>query len=399
MKHNISKMGFSTRQIHAGKLSVPGIEPLVTPIFQSSTFVFENAAQGAARFACNEDGYIYTRPANPNSDQIGAKVASLENAEDGLAFGSGMGAITTLFWTVLRSGDHVLADETLYGCTFAFLQHGVSKYGVDVTFTDFSDPSNIARNMRDNTKVVYFETPANPNMKIIDIKAVSAAVHEINSSCKVIVDNTFCTPYIQRPLDLGADVVVHSGTKYLNGHGDVVAGFIIGKSDFIKECRFVGMKELTGAILSPFDSFLIARGLKTLSIRMERHCNNASTIAKYLDKHPKVKKVYYPGLETSTGFEIAKKQMSLPGGIMSFELVCDKAKSEKFINSLQLCTLAVSLGDAETLIQHPASMTHSTYSPAQLESAGIPESMIRLSVGLEDVEDIIADLEQGLEKI
>ncbi len=399
MAHDLSGKGFATRQIHIGKKDIPGVGPLATPIFQTSTFVFENAAQGAARFAGEEQGYIYTRLGNPSTDQVGEKLASLENGEAGLALASGMGAITTVFWTALKAGDHVLADETLYGCTFAYLTHGLSRFGVEVTLADFSDVNNVKAALKPNTRVVYFETPANPNMKVIDIEAVAEAAHKQDPSILVVVDNTFCTPYIQRPLDWGADVVVHSGTKYINGHGDVISGMIVGKKAFIDQCTLVGLKDMTGAVLSPFDAFLIARGMKTLDIRMERHCKNAMQVAEFLADHPKVKKVYYPGLKGCQGYDIAQKQMKLPGGMITFELDATKAQSEAFINSLELCTLAVSLGDAETLIQHPASMTHSTYSPEALKEAGITESMIRFSTGLEDPQDIIADLKAGLNRL
>ncbi len=399
MSHDLSDKGFATRQIHAGGIDVPDINPLATPVFQSSTFVFKDTAQGAARFAGREKGYIYTRMGNPNHEQVGQKVAALENAEAGLVLGSGMGAINTCLWTLLQSGDHLLADETLYGATFSFLSKGLCRYGVEVTFTDFSDLANIKANLRPNTKGVYFETPANPNLKVLDIAAVAKTVHEHDPAIKVVVDNTFCTPYIQRPLDLGADVVVHSGTKYLNGHGDVISGMICGSVEFVGQCKSFGLKFVTGASISPFDAFLIARGMKTLDIRMERHCSNAMKIAQFLEDHDKVSKVYYPGLPSFEYYEIAQKQMALPGGMITFELDATKEQSEAFINSLELCTLAVSLGDAETLIQHPASMTHASYSKEALKEARITESMIRLSVGLEDPEDLIDDLKAGLDRI
>lgn len=399
MKHDFSKMGFATRQIHTGAISVPGINPLATPIFQTSTFVFENTAQGAARFAQEEDGYIYTRMGNPNQKQVAEKVATLENAEAGLVSSSGMGAITTCLWTLLQPGDHVLADETLYGATYSFLTKGFSRYGIEVTFMDFSNANGIRSGLKDNTKIVYFETPANPNLKIIDIEQITEIAHSYSEKIKVIVDNTFCTPYLQRPMDYGVDIVLHSGTKYLNGHGDVVCGIICGKSDFIEQCNSFGLRYVTGASMSPFDAFLVSRGIKTLDIRMEKHCNNAMAIAEFLESHKKVKKVYYPGLKSFSGFEIAKKQMKLPGGMVTFELNASKEKSEEFINSLELCTLAVSLGDTETLIQHPASMTHKSYSKEALQEAKITESMIRVSVGLETADDLIHDLKTGLEKI
>ncbi len=399
MTHDLSNKGFATRQIHAGSIDIPGIKPLATPIFQTSTFVFDSAAQGAARFAGEEDGFIYTRMGNPNHEQVGQKIASLENAEAGLVLSSGMGAINTCLLTILRSGDHLLADETLYGATFSFLAKGMSHYGIDVTFTDFSDIENVTDNIKPNTKAVYFETPANPTLKVLDLELVADTVHAVNQDIKVIVDNTFCTPYIQRPIELGVDVVIHSGTKYLNGHGDVISGMICGTKEFVGQCKDFGLKLVTGAVVSPFDAFLISRGMKTLDIRMEKHCSNAMKVAEFLEGHEKVAKVYYPGLPSFSGYEIAKKQMRLPGGIITFELDATKEQSESFINTLELCSLAVSLGDTETLIQHPASMTHASYSKEELKEAKISESMIRLSVGLETAEDIIEDLRVGLDRL
>lgn len=392
--------GFATKQIHTAHIDIPGINPLAMPIFQSSTFVFDNTKQGASRFSGEESGYIYTRLGNPNANQIAQKLAALENAEAGLVMGSGMGAITTVMWTALKAGDHLLADDSLYGCTFSFFTHGLTRYGVEVTLVDFRDIELVKANIRPNTKVVYFETPTNPNLKLIDIEKVAKVAHSYNSDIKVIVDNTFCTPYIQRPLDLGADVVVHSATKYLNGHGDVIAGMAAGSAEFISECNLFGLKDMTGAVIGPFEAYLIGRGMKTLDIRVKRHSENAMIVAKYLESNPKVKRVYYPGLESHPQHELALRQMRNGfGGIISFELNATKEESEKFINSLKLCTLAVSLGDAETLIEHPASMTHSTYTPEALAAAGIGESLIRLSVGLEEPEDIIKDLEEGLSLI
>ena len=263
---------------------------------------------------------------------------------------------------------------------------------------DASNLDEVRSAMKENTKVVYLETPANPDLKLVDIEAISKIGHEVEG-CIVIVDNTFCTPYIQRPLELGADVVVHSATKYLNGHGDVIAGFVVGKKEFIDQVRLFGVKDMTGAVLSAFDAYLIMRGMKTLQIRMERHTKNAMEVAKFLENHEKVEFVNYPGLESFPQYELAKKQMDMPGGMIAFEVKGGLEAGKKLLNSLELCTLAVSLGDCETLIQHPASMTHSPYTPEERAEAGIPEGLIRISVGLEDVEDIIADLKQGLDRL
>ena len=392
--------GFATKQIHVGKIEIPGIAPLATPIFQTSTFEFDSTAEGAARFAGEEEGYIYTRLGNPNTAKIAAKLAALEHAEAGMAMGSGMGAVSSVMWTVLHAGDHLLADDTLYGCTFAFFTHGLTRYGVEVTLVNFEDIDAVKAAIRPNTKAFYFETPTNPSLKLIDIEAIASLAHSACPDAKVIVDNTFSTPYIQTPIDLGADIVIHSATKYLNGHGDVIAGMAVGTKEFINECNMFGLKDMTGAVLGPFEAFLIDRGMKTLDIRVQKHCDNAMKVARLLESHPMVERVLYPGLESHPRHELAKKQMHNGfGGIITFELKCSREKSAEFVNSLKLCTIAVSLGDAETLIEHPATMTHSTYTPEELAQAGIGESMLRLSVGLEDAEDIIEDLRAGLDGI
>lgn len=396
-KEKLSKMSFSTRAVHAG-YQKNEFGALATPIYQTSTFIFDSAEQGGKRFALEEDGYIYTRLGNPTNTQVEDKLASLENAEAAVSMASGIGAITSVIWTALRSGDHVIAAKTLYGCTFAFLNHGLSRFGVEVTFVDTSDSENIRKAMKPNTKVVYLETPANPNMRISDIEEISHIAHEMEG-CIVVVDNTYCSPYIQRPLDLGADVVVHSATKYLNGHGDVIAGFAAGKLDFIKQVRLFGIKDMTGACLSPFDAYLINRGMKTLNIRMDRHCSNAQKVAEFLEAHPAIESVYYPGLKNFSQYELAKKQMDLPGAMIAFEIKGGFDAGRVFINSLELCAIAVSLGDTETLVQHPASMTHSPYTPEERAACGISEGLVRLSIGLEDPDDIIQDLKQALDKI
>lgn len=395
---NEQQLGFATRQIHAGK-EANSAGSLCTPIYQTSTFEFASVEQGGARFAGHEGGYIYTRLGNPSLTQVELKMASLENGEAAVAAASGMGAISSALWSSVAAGDGILADETLYGCTYALLTHGMTKFGVNVTLTDLTNLDNLKKSLNAKTKVVYFETPCNPTMKILDIAAISKIVHEFNPAIRVIVDNTFCSPYLQRPLDLGADVVVHSATKYINGHGDVIAGFVVGKADFISQCRMFGLKDMTGAVMSPFDAFLVARGLKTLNIRMERHCANAQKVAAFLHGHPAVEKVYYPGLDDFEGHEIAARQMKLPGGMLSIELKADKAAVAAALNKLALCTIAVSLGDAETLVEHPATMTHSTYTADELKAAGISEGLVRISVGLEDPEDIIADFKAVLDTL
>ena len=330
---------------------------------------------------------------------VEAKLAALENGEAALATASGMGAISTAIWSSVEAGDEIVASDTLYGCTFALFNHGVCKFGVKVHFIDMTDMEALKAAMNEKTKVVYLETPCNPTLKIVDIAEVAKIAHAHSAAIKVIVDNTFATPYLQRPLELGADVVVHSATKYLNGHGDVIAGVIVGSGEFVTQCRMFGLKDMTGAVMSPFNAFLMARGLKTLDIRMERHCANAEKVAAFLAGHPAVEKVYYPGLESFEGHEVAKKQMKMPGGMMSIELKADKAATAAALNKLELCTIAVSLGDAETLVEHPATMTHSTYTAEELKASGISEGLVRISVGLEDPEDIIADLKAVLDTL
>lgn len=396
-KEKLSKMDFSTRAVHAG-YQKNEFGALATPIYATSTFIFDSAEQGGARFALEEPGYIYSRLGNPTNTQVEDKLASLENAEAAVSTGSGIGAITSVIWAKVSAGDHIVAAKTLYGCTFAFLNHGISRFGVEVSFVDTSNPENVRAAMKENTKIVYLETPANPNMNISDIEAISKIAHEVEG-CIVVVDNTYCTPYLQRPLDLGADVVVHSATKYLNGHGDVIAGFAVGSQEFINEVRLVGVKDMTGACLSAFDAFLINRGMKTLDLRMDRHCSNAQKVAEFLEGHPAVESILYPGLKSFPQYELAKKQMSLPGAMIAFEVKGGIEAGRKLMNTVELCTLAVSLGDAETLIQHPASMTHSPYTEEERAANGIAEGLVRLSIGLESVEDIINDLKVALDAL
>ncbi|HOB34510.1 MAG TPA: methionine gamma-lyase [Bacillota bacterium] len=387
------KLGFSTRAIHAGQKPDPLYGSLTTPIYQTSTFVFKNVAQGAARFAGEEEGYIYTRLGNPTQTALEEKIASLEGGEAAFAAGSGMGAITAVLMALVSQGDHVVHSSALYGCTFAFLHDLLTRFGVTATGVDTADLEAVKKALRPNTKVVYIETPANPTMRLTDIQAVADIAHE--HGAKVVVDNTFMTPYFQRPLELGADIVVHSATKYINGHGDVVAGLAIGPKNLIDEMRMTTLKDI-GGIIGPFESWLLLRGLKTLPVRMDRHNSNAMAVARFLESHPAVEKVYYPGLESFPQHELAKKQMSGFGGVMSFELKGGYEAGVRLMNGVKLMHLAVSLGDVDTLIQHPASMTHSVVPEEERLAVNITPGLVRLSVGLEDPEDIIADLEQAL---
>lgn len=394
---DMKKLGFNTQAVHGG-VHKNEFGSLGVPIYQTSTFIFDSAEQGGRRFALEEEGFIYSRLGNPTVDSLEKKLALLEGAEAAVATSSGMGAITSSIWPFINKGDHMVVSKTLYGCTFAYMNHGLTRMGVEIDFVDVRDPQNVKDAMKDNTKIVYLETPANPTMDIADIEEISKIAHKVEG-CMVIVDNTFATPYLQRPLELGADIVVHSATKYLNGHGDIVAGIAAGSAELMQQVRLVGVKDMTGSVMSPNDAFLMIRGMKTLGIRMDRHCENAQKVAEFLESHPAVEKVYYPGLKSFEQYDIAKKQMSKPGAMMSFEVKGGVEAGRTIMNSVELCSLAVSLGDTETLIQHPATMTHSTYSAEELKEAGISEGLVRLSVGLEDADDIIADLKQALDRI
>jgi methionine-gamma-lyase len=367
---------------------------LTPPLHLTSTFAFETAEAGGEMFAGQRQGHFYSRISNPTLDILERRMASLESGEAGVAFASGMGAITSTLWTLVEPGDEIITDKTLYGCTFSYLQHGLAKFGIKVTHVDLTDLSHLEAAITDQTKVVYFETPANPNMRLVDIQAVSAVAHRFDA--KVVVDNTYATPFLTRPIELGADIVVHSATKYLGGHGDVVAGIAVGTEAQMQQIRIFGMKDMTGAVMAPFNAMLVLRGLKTLGLRMERHCSNAMIVARMLESSPAVSSVFYPGLASFAQHDLAKRQMSSFGGMIAFELKGGLNAGIEMMNRLKMIVRAVSLGDAESLIQHPASMTHSTYTPEQRQEHGISDGLIRLSVGLEDVEDILDDLAQAL---
>lgn len=388
---------FQTRAIHFGYDAKEFHGSLNPPLYMTSTFAFDNVKQGADAFEGENSHYIYSRLGTPSQALLEQRIANLEGAEAALATASGMGAITSALWTLVQPGDEIIADTTLYGCTFSFLEHGLKKFGVDIRFCDLTNPENLEKIISDKTKVVYGESPANPNMRLIDIEALAKITKQ--SSARLIIDNTYCTPYLQRPIELGADLVVHSATKYLGGHGDLIAGFVVGDEETLTEIRYYGLKDMTGSVISAMDISLLLRGLKTLHVRMDRHCENAMKVAEYLESHDLVKKVYYPGLESFEHYNLAGKQMNQPGGMIAFEIEGDRQSGEYFVNQLQMILCAVSLGDTETLIQHPASMTHSTYTEEELEEHLISPSLLRLSVGLEDVNDIIDDIQQALEKL
>lgn len=395
MKETSAPLGFATQAIHHGYNPSEEHGALAPPLHLTSTFAFETVEHGQDMFAGERQGHFYSRISNPTNDLLERRIAILEGGEAGLATASGMGAITSVLWTFLRPGDELITDKTLYGCTFAFMRDGLTKFGIKVTHVDLTDPEQLARAISDKTKIVYFETPANPNMRLVDIEAVSAIAKTYGA--RTIVDNTYSTPLITKPLSLGADIVVHSATKYLGGHGDLVAGLVIGSAEDIAEVRLVGMKDMTGAVMAPFNAMLIMRGLKTLQLRMKRHSQSAMTAATYLEQHRAVAKVYYPGLASGEQYGLAQKQMQDFGGMIAFTLKKGFNGAVSFMNACNLIQRAVSLGDAETLVQHPASMTHSTYTTEERSLHGIEDGLVRLSVGLEDIEDIIRDLDQALE--
>lgn len=386
----MERKGFSTKLVHAGEKASEK-NSLSTPIYQTASFKFDSLEQVEDTILRKKGGFVYSRVANPTQTALEEKMAALEGGHAALAFSSGMAAISASLLSLAKNGDHIIADEVLYGSTLDLFSN-LKSLGIELTLVDASDLSSIENSIRPDTKAIFFETPTNPTMRLIDIKEVSkiARRHDI----KVVVDNTFMTPYFQQPLKLGADVVVHSATKYLNGHGDALAGVIVGGSDFIKSARII-LKNFGGAI-SPFNAWLVIRGIKTLALRMERHNENALMLANFLEEHPKVKRVMYPGLESHQQYALGRKQMSGSGGILSFEL---HRGVREFLNNLRLCSLAVSLGDVKTLIQHPATMTHAVVPEKEKLRISITNEMIRISVGIEDIEDIISDISCALDKI
>jgi methionine-gamma-lyase len=389
-----SRPGFSTRAIHHAYDPYAGHGSLNPPLYLSSTYAFPTVEDGAARFAGEQAGYVYSRVGNPTTNLLEQRIADLEGGEAALVTASGMGATTSLLWTLLKPGDEVIADKTLYGCTFGFFNHGLAKFGVRITHLDLTDPANLEAAISASTRIVFFESPANPNMRLVDIAAIAAIARRHDA--KVVVDNTYCTPYLQRPIELGADYVVHSATKYLGGHGDLIAGAIVGPRESLDQVRFYGLKDMTGAVLSAQDAFLVLRGIKTLALRMHRHSENAQGIAGFLAAHDKVEVCHYPGLASFPQLELAQRQMMLPGGMVAFELKGGIEAGRRFMNALRLVTRAVSLGDAESLAQHPASMTHSFYTPEERKEHLIGEGLVRISAGLEDLPDLLADIEQAL---
>ncbi|KKK38380.1 methionine gamma-lyase [Mesobacillus campisalis] len=384
---------FETDVIHMGYDSGENSGSLVPPLFQSSTFTFANAAQGERRFAGEEEGYIYSRLGNPTVKVLEERMAALEGAEKALAFGSGMAAVSSVLFSIVKAGDHILCSQGVYGCTFGLLQLMKDKFNVDHDFSLMESRESVLQAIRPNTVCIYIETPINPTMRLVDLQMVAEAAKE--KGIPVVVDNTFCSPYLQKPLEKGCDVVIHSATKYVCGHGDVIAGLAAGSEEFMSKVAMTTLKDM-GGVISPFDAWLLLRGLKTLHVRMDRHCENAEKLAAYLKAHHAVQSVYFPGNPGHPDYSIAKKQMRRPGGLISFTIKGTKENAQAFMDKLKLIKIAVSLGDAETLIQHPATMTHAVVPREDREKMGIDDSLLRLSVGLEAWEDIWGDLEQAL---
>lgn len=394
---NNKKYGFDTLSIHGGSKGKNAENALSPPIYQTSTFVFDNIDHVEKVMSFESDDYVYTRGNNPTLRLFENRMAQLEEGNGAVAFASGMAAISSVLFSLLKPGDNVIANKTLYGSSYNVVTNILPQYGVNYKMADLTDLDMLTSLIDDNTKVIYFETPSNPNLAIIDIEGISNIAKE--RGIRVVVDNTFATPYFQRPLTLGADIVVHSTTKYINGHGDVVGGVAVAKDlDYIHYLKFDYMCEF-GGVMSPFNAWLLLRGLKTLGVRMRQHEKNAIEVAKFLRNHPKVKEVYYPGLEDFKGYEIAKKQMSGFGAMISFEVDGDLEDAKKVVDSVKLIQLAVSLGDCDSLIELPAAMTHRGYPKEELAKFGLTESMIRISVGLENVEDIIEDLDNALSTV
>lgn len=379
-------MKFSTKAIHAGQEPDSTTGAVSVPIYQTSTYAQEGLGK--------HKGFEYARTQNPTRMALEKNLAALEGGHACFAFASGMAA-TNAVMTLLRAGDHVIVSDNTYGGTFRLFDKVLRNFGLEFSYVDAREPHNIEETARAETRMVFIETPTNPVMSLIDIRAVSEITRR--RGIRLVVDNTFMSPFFQRPLELGADIVVHSTTKYLNGHSDSVGGAVI-LNDEEDIARMAFIQNSAGAILSPMDSWLVMRGTKTLAVRMRQHDENGRVVAQFLSEHPKIQKVYYPGLKSHPQHELARQQMSGFGGMISFE-TGSLENAKRVLESVQLCTLGESLGGVETLISHPATMTHASVPETERNRLGITEGLVRVSVGIEDIEDIIADLDQALSKL
>ena len=387
------RWGNATKAIHAGEESLPKTGPLIPPIYQNSTFRFATADECVAGFTDESADHVYTRWGNPTQSALEAKIAALEGSEDALATASGMAAISTALLTLLERGDHVVAMDSLYSATHNLLNDDLARMGITTTFVDGTDANGIEQAIQENTRAVYIESPANPTLQLVDIRACAemARRHGVTT----IIDNTFASPCGQQPIALGIDVVLHSMTKYLSGNGAVIAGAIAASAEFVKRAKTRVLRNF-GGVISPFNAWLTLHGIATLPLRFARHCENAHQAATFLEGHPAVEWVRYPGLPSHPQHELAKRQMACFGGMIAFELKDGAEAGRQLVNEVRICSLAVSLGDVRTLICHPASTTH-LHIPAEVRKrSGITDGLVRLSVGLEDAEDIIADLDQAL---
>ncbi|NCC72905.1 MAG: PLP-dependent transferase [Sphingobacteriia bacterium] len=391
---NAKDLGFFTRQVHAGEFDDPNGSATI-PIYQTSTFRFKSADHGAACFSGEDNGYIYTRLGNPTIDALEKAVANLEHGYGGIATSSGMAAITTVYLALLGSGKHIVSHNALYGPARGVMETVFSRFGVKYSYVDTTNIENVRKAILPETTMIYTETPANPTIGISDLKALAELAHEHN--IPLVVDNTFCSPFLQRPIEHGADVVVHSMTKFINGHADIVAGMIITANEKLFKIIEPVMNNM-GCNMDPHQAYMVHRGLKTLGLRVERAQSSAMKIAEYLENHPKVAWVKYPGLKSHPQYDLAKRQMDGPGTMISFELKGGLDAGKKLMDNVKLILLAVSLGGVESLIQHPASMTHSKISHEKKLQAGITDGLVRLATGIENVEDLITDLDQALQK-
>lgn len=385
-----------TTAVHAGDNHEEHHGALSVPIYTASVFAFPDADEGAAIHNEDKPGYYYGRLGNPTQHALESAIAELERSEAALALASGMAAVSAAVFTVVKSGDHIVAPVSGYSTTANFLRHIGERFGIETTFVDATDPENYRRAIKHNTKLLWIETPSNPLVLVTDVAKVASIARQ--HSLTTVADNTFATPFNQRPIELGVDVVVHSATKYLGGHSDLTAGVLAGKREFLEKTR-QGANKFYGGNIAPQVAWLVMRGIKTLALRMERHNSNALALANMLVDHPKVKAVYYPGLASHVNHDVARRQMSRGfGGMIGFDLgTVDAGKT--FVNSVKLCTLATSLGGVETVLQHSASMTHSTLSREERLEAGITDGLIRLSVGVEDIDDLIEDIARALDKL
>lgn len=387
-------MKFRTLSIHAGQQPDPSTGALATPVYFTSTFSYGTAEEGQARFSGQNPGYIYSRFANPTTAALEQKLAALEGADEALVVASGMAAVSAIMYALTNAGDEVAFIDPVYGGTDAFLRNTLTRAGV--TLSRYSSDKDFAERVKPNTKVVLFEPITNPTLKVIDSRIVVEAARKVGAL--VICDNTFLTPYLFRPLEIGADIVMHSGTKYLSGHGDIIAGIVAGRSELMQKIRTVALKHI-GSPIGPQEAYLLQRGVKTLTLRMDAHIENARKVADFLAAHPKVAKVYYPGHASHPGHQAVADTATGFGGMVAVDIEGGFAKAAVFLNNLQLFAQAVSLGDVESLACHPASTTHAAMTAEDRQKAGVSENLVRLSIGVEDADDLIADLAQALNQL